>query len=447
VFAPGLSVDQQQVISTASRAGITETLQQLKRYFLRGRWLGSNNRYRNKTISNLVVDRRSDSIETKHLAEYIAASALLHSADGWSFLARALSSHLAGDASQSLHLAYYAELRAAMSLLASEGVGIFNDTHFVVTATGACQVIPRPTKRTHVITWEVLEYWASTSAAFELFGKVLWPAGRSLADWISAFPGGSGAGLIGADFLRTWGIDICNFSRDRDSRNEVSYRPSQIGSPLHQTTWNSAKFVLGFWEAFEPSYIRETQVDRFLLRSLLEKTHKSITGAKNQRDFMRRVGITLDSLGIIDASRNEWTGFFSRVSLPQDPQVMSIAATGAKGKGAERHLQVISRAALLLRVASGSCRGLLEESLISKTDLQFWWNPLGEERGLWAAAAAPEDFFDLWADIEDSLTKLNKWTNDHVPSECNLYDLLSTGALDLSRLSSCELVGLWSTTP
>jgi len=74
---------------------------------------------------------------------YVAVSAPLHCADGWSFLGRAVAAILLGDATAARHLGYYAELRAAMSLMAAHGVGIFNRTHFVVVTADDCRLVPQ----------------------------------------------------------------------------------------------------------------------------------------------------------------------------------------------------------------------------------------------------------------------------------------------------------------
>jgi hypothetical protein len=70
----------------------------------------------------------------RHLAQYIAASSILHCADGWSYLGRAINCLLKGDPHRVVHLAYYAELRAALSLLASEAIGVFSRNNFVIDA-------------------------------------------------------------------------------------------------------------------------------------------------------------------------------------------------------------------------------------------------------------------------------------------------------------------------
>jgi hypothetical protein len=67
----------------------------------------------------------------------LAASAPNHCMDGWSYVSRSLSSLLAGDPHAARHLAYYAQLRAALSLLANLGVGVVDGINFAVDASGA----------------------------------------------------------------------------------------------------------------------------------------------------------------------------------------------------------------------------------------------------------------------------------------------------------------------
>lgn len=63
----------------------------------------------------------------------MAASVIVHCFDGWSYLGRALEAEMAGDPQTAVHLGYYAELRAAMSVLASDEIGVFRNKHAVFT--------------------------------------------------------------------------------------------------------------------------------------------------------------------------------------------------------------------------------------------------------------------------------------------------------------------------
>ena len=133
-----------------------------------GLWLGKRNRYKQSCMKQLSADFRPGArVSHRHLSEYIAASAVVHNFDGWSYLGRALGSLLVGDQDGARHLAYYAELRAAMAVLASEGIGVFGNEHVVVSPKGKCLQMPpyrlasdpgRPRgPGTHVFVWDALQ--------------------------------------------------------------------------------------------------------------------------------------------------------------------------------------------------------------------------------------------------------------------------------------------------
>src|ERR1700722_6306108 len=112
------------LIKKTNRDYVERTLAELDPFISKSRWVGKTNRYASDTVDRLALDTKSPSLlRTTHLAQYISASSILHCADGWSYLGRAISCLLTGDPHRVVHLAYYAELRAALSLLASEGIG------------------------------------------------------------------------------------------------------------------------------------------------------------------------------------------------------------------------------------------------------------------------------------------------------------------------------------
>ncbi len=74
---------------------------------------------------NLPTDVRDfDGVPTQDIIEVIAVRGPLHAIDGWSYFSRSLSALLSGDPHAARHLAYYAELRASLSILASTGIGV-----------------------------------------------------------------------------------------------------------------------------------------------------------------------------------------------------------------------------------------------------------------------------------------------------------------------------------
>jgi hypothetical protein len=126
----GVSSSDRLTIQSINRSDVEETFSGLERFIKQRTWIGRANRYSRDTIRRIKSDIGIGGVRSpRQLSQYVAASTVLHCADGWSYLGKAISCLLRGDPHRCRHLAYYAELRAALSLLASEGVGIFQDRH------------------------------------------------------------------------------------------------------------------------------------------------------------------------------------------------------------------------------------------------------------------------------------------------------------------------------
>lgn len=122
-------------IRSLNRKNVQKTLLGLKQFTKTSKWVGKQNRYVLDTKKRIAAESKAGALKKpRHLSQYIAASCLLHCTDGWSYLGKPISSLLRGDPHGARHLAYYAELRAAMSLLATTGVGVFDRYHFVIDA-------------------------------------------------------------------------------------------------------------------------------------------------------------------------------------------------------------------------------------------------------------------------------------------------------------------------
>ena len=126
----------------ANRSGVQNAISQLSVHWKKGSWIARSNRYRKEADKEVRTDEKSGrGVAGAQLAQYVAASAIVHCYDGWSYLGRALEAEMAADPDAAIHLAYYAELRAAMALLASEGIGVFDAHHAVVSNIGTCHIL------------------------------------------------------------------------------------------------------------------------------------------------------------------------------------------------------------------------------------------------------------------------------------------------------------------
>lgn len=439
-----LTPKEKRVLSKASRLSIQNDLKHLKSFLNDGRWLGKNNRYQRNTIIKIKEDKKCSltKVKQRHLSQYIAASTILHCADGWSFLGRAISSHATCDRDTSRHLAYYAELRAAMSLLATEGIGIFDNTHFIIDSRGTCQALGHAT---HKIAWLALEYSARCQTSATLFAHIIKPNGIPLAEWLDKFYSGASWNAIAFEWLKNWGLDLHYLSKDQTARNESSYRPTRLNDVPSVDVRESARYINNLWQLCEPvGNTTFSTLDRQLLRLSLEEGFKATTGRAPRDDiaeYSKRIKHLLSLMGFKGSYQKYWLNYLSRTIDPED-FILDLAKGKSSVYDPRHHLQVISRAFLLLRVATGTCSQLLRDVDFKKNDLEFWWNPLGQERGLWDVHTVPDDLDELWTDARESIEEIQKWTDTNAANNVSYAGWHNDCSYAISELEKCERVAL-----
>lgn len=162
-----MTVDK-AILLSADRGHILKILSSFK-----GRpteqWLSAGNPAKKGALPSKWID--VNKISDQHLAEAVAACAPNHCVDGWSYVARSISALLAGDLHATRHLAYYAQLRAALSILGHLGIGVFNGINFVITSTGKVEPFDTgpPFLGTHAAVWQTLYLWVNEAAAARQF--------------------------------------------------------------------------------------------------------------------------------------------------------------------------------------------------------------------------------------------------------------------------------------
>ena len=232
-------------------------------------WLPIRSQYY-KNVTNVL--RKKKDIDGPELGEYIACSAPLHLADGWNYLSRAFDAATRGDRDSAYHLAYYAELRAAIALLATEGVGIFDRRHIALNR----QLEPTAYHNsTHQATWLVLSAWAEEKNKATRLLQAITIDSTTLSECLAVVGVVNPAQKIVAQkWLRAWSIDLQILATDQQRRNEVIYRPTRIQSQKLQPTDPQSENVdplINFWSVLEPALGRASAVlDLSLLRQALQ---------------------------------------------------------------------------------------------------------------------------------------------------------------------------------
>jgi hypothetical protein len=292
----------------------------------------------------------------------------------------------------------------------------------------------------------VLEHWAGLRRSADVIGSAIQISGLTLAQWLSHFQGGGNLHAVGSKWLKNWGVDLRLLPQDRETRNEASYRPSLTKqNPLDVET--SAGFICGLWSLCEPSGSSPFEnLDRHLLRIAIEEAFRGVTGMSPKADpsgFEARVTNLVGQVVLDSAMHQQWIDFLKRTVDPDDAVIITQATKTASDDTSDQHVQMISRAALLLRVATAASALLLKSSGISAQEVQFWWSAVGEERGFWDPAGPPTDLKDLWADSDAAIQGIQEWIQNTPSTEKTFAKFRQQRPYEISVLGGCERIALW----
>lgn len=420
-FTP-LSNDDQIILAKADNAQIVNALAGFA-----GRavppWLRAGHPYPNGGVP--TAQGQFAAMAPIDLIETIAVRSPLHALDGWGYLGRAINSLISGDPHASRHLSYYAELRAALSILASSGIGIFNRQNVVVDTVGAIHYLS--SRSTHDMCWAAIAHWASIGSSLDTVVSPLTLGGASLIDLMRAFFPGDSTAAAGY-LMEEWGFDLAQGANDKDERNWSSYQPTALMGLLTSPAEDTA-FLGMFWEAMRPG---SSILNRHPLRILLEVEARSLGEVSLEERAHRYTQMDERAQQLVPLS------FLTREDDPVDHQFLIYVAS----RSAPAHpYSIICRAALLLQVATGiSEASMVRAGLQPTTQLEDWWKQFGVDHGLWAPPYSPSASADLWEDVNIALEDLADAPVENRHNWVAHMARMSNGAV---RLCETERAGLW----
>src|ERR1041385_7702516 len=185
----------------------------------------------------------------------------------------------------------------------------------------------------------------------------------SLSQWLHGTGARAPVKAVAKNWLRAWGIDLAAVDDDHNNRNLSSYRPSQFRKPTAIDVHDVVVFVEELWQLFEPQGSqRFPNLQRVLLRSA---RHKATSVAATIPDLQR--------LGLSALEATDWANFLANTV---NPVPIDEAHRQSEIDSPRCHLQVISRGALLLFVATAAARRLLVNASYNTNTLAFWWGGL-----------------------------------------------------------------------
>lgn len=419
-------------IAQASSTAVRQCLLDVKHSGVLGRglFLDPTNDFR--------VAPQPSSIDQVKAKAYLAISTITHLHDGWCYLGLALRSLFHNEVGGCGHAAYYAELRAALSFLAVNGILILNNKGFYLNSSLAFEPLYQ-SEGTHKAAWNSLNKVASLSSACDVvrFETLIQPDGILLKDWIDAFSKGISISAASCScFLSYCGMDIGKYENDREARNKYSYSPCDIEPYRERDQGEICDLIKMIWRLFEPDAVgRFPKIDKFVLWFLLRGLKKNLNMSCHM--YKGRIARMCADLALSDIKKgqllSEIYGKRHRLHPMFDP-----INQYASGKGAEDlHVGVVLRACFLLRLATAACRNLLQTTGIGEPELRFWLRRMQRCRFMWQAAVDGYDYCDLWNDISLSQESLDTYA----PVDSDPWNVTEAGALEV--VSRTEYAMLW----
>jgi hypothetical protein len=445
------------------------------------------------TDAKLIDEKLSSEVNaTDHalFADFLSVASSHHLFEGWCFLSKTAYALASGKANAAIHLGYYAELRAARSLLACGGIHIGNNKHFLLKKTGEVVLLDRelpeqekevslidtvkyrfmnavdslrgnlaPQKQqrqfgTHVATWAVLKHWTQSREIVRDFANRMPALTYGGIDWVRACNSTQHGSEVVADWLSDWCFDLKQLSNDSILRNSASYgvHLGPNAFPVFDGTF--VDIVLKAATAsIEFDNDNNDQFDLILLSDfcfktfrMLSRTSQELNRIKERRDQrmfnrLRRHLVNVAGIPMADA-----TDLLRRVRdatlLPGFSVITSAANNQRNATG------VFSRAFLLLRLANSMHRWYWEQVRQLLPTAQTWQADLINMQALHAnLATAPgmiATYFDLAEDTRDAITEIETWrTGRHFTG----HDLWSEMRSEICELCRLERVAIWSSSP
>lgn len=404
-YANVSSADRGQIVTGLARINLSPS----------GEWLHDTHKFsKYSEVRKLRENSPLTSDKQEEFTEYLAASSFIHCGDGWGYLGRALDALLRGDVHTAVHLTYYAELRAALALMASEGVYVGD--YYTCVIDGPLSNIYVSKESTHKSIWKCLDEWHNSSKSKDLIGQVLRPGGNTLESWIDSISGNLLSPFVSTLFDEMK-IDLVFFEKDRKNRNFASYTPTRLHVDDLPTD-EIRNIISNVWLCLEPDsqgsfpvldgfLLRDTLVAHFSATNKLVDSEGNLTEATDWSQWQSWLDGILPAQMISTSLHKELLAVSTQGSKDS---ILSAAFESSTLTGEPRMYVegMLLRATVLLRLATGSCIQLLDESGLDDTSIFPWVESLSLSRGIWPVDDLPEDRIDLWADNEIVLEELAK---------------------------------------
>jgi hypothetical protein len=421
--------------------------------------------------------------DVEEFAEFLVLATSFHLLEGWRYLSKSAYALLNASRTSALHLAYYAELRAARSILAGAGICIRDTWHFAITSSGTVVTCgaprsgptppTRPSSRaaawasfrtyvrrligfrasestaqpdgpisTHAAASDALKAWSR----IEDNGKKVVDASPALAmggvNWAEACRATASRAQLAANWLTDWSMDLGGLVADSYLRNRASYGVDVAETAFDALTRDELDYVVNV----NRSSLYEGDgsldgVDLALLHDFCMKSGRLLYD-RNQQQIWTKLKQWLSTSGGM--------GLLPAKALVKRVQEADRTAGGLILKRARRSNRnvdgVFSRAYLLLRLATTMQRSLWNYIRITSPRGEAGWQStllaqFARYSHLTSLSEVPTSYTDFQEDQQAAIDDTAGWLAANPFSSYELWRNLGESLREVARL---ERIALWS---
>jgi len=168
---------------------------------------------------------------------------------------------------------------------------------------------------------------------------------------------------------------------------------------------------------------------------------KGVEPSTGHTDYAEEVSDLVDQVNPQGFTKSVWKDFLCDAVKHPDSMAIEFASGDSDTGSASQHMEMLARALMLLRMATGACRQVRLNAGLDKENLRFWWHQLGVELAMWNESGEPDQIQDLWMDVKEAITELDTWLAGRDMPQIRELRVAHPSALGV--VDETERVALW----
>lgn len=356
-------------ISCIREPGNASVINLLKRANLK-RLCAGTNKLRDTAIYSLqdIVDINIETIDkTKcdDICKYIIYSSISHFYDAWEYAGCAIDSLLKQHNPMAIHFAYYAELRAMSSILASSGVAAQSSKRLMtITVDGTQDKILHGRGDIHKLWNDINDKWFKiNNNAVSLFNYTNLGQDISISTFLEEINHTNAISIQVSDFIENILGCLKTASENRKLRNARSYKPQTLINEVNtrlpiESDYKRAILLLKTCESWMANDIIFQSLDRSILIYIINTIIEAkIAAGDNAKDLIKNIDLLLEKYKIPFIKNNNK---YKHNNNSMNDEIIKLSMLKS-----DTPIEVIANSILLIRISELALRKLFNKNKLN----------------------------------------------------------------------------------